>query len=306
MATLLQEIQRDAANDAVSLTSLLRKCQILAGRLRADEFAAWAKRELAGYGPSDPLPPYRARMRGRVIGNVANLAYRHTNASLGETMIPEEYRDEFLNMDLLQPVADLQDLVSAAVQPVRPLPPEMYPLMSRHLDGGYQVTSAHVEYSRAALVAVLDGIRTRALEFALQIEALNPDAGESSPAGEPPIPAADVRGAFSNTIYAQSINFAQASSGVSQVITVGTVNVRQGDLPSLLRYLEEVGVDAGDREALAEAIAADHGEADRPGHRVREWLGRMAFKAAAAGEAIGENTIGGLIATAVAKFLGLI
>lgn len=301
--TLLQEIQRDAADDRVSVASLLRKCQILAGRLRAEEFASWVRSELAGYSDVDPLPPYRARIRGRVIGNVANMAYRHTNATLGETMIPEEFREDFLYAELRQPVAELQELVASEHQPSRPLPPELYPLMSRNLDGGYHVTSAHVEFSRPAFVAVLDGIRSRALEFALQIEALNPAAGESSPAEPPPIPAADVHGAFTNTIYAQSVNVAQASSGVSQT----TINVGSNDWNALRSVLLDAGVTEEEVADLKGAIDEDgtDGRADTLGAKVSEWLGRVTGRLARTGGAVAAGVAAHLIARAIAAYYGL-
>jgi hypothetical protein len=304
VATLLEEIQRDAADDRVSVTSLLRKCQILAGRLRAPDFSAWVARELGGYAESDPLPPYRTRLRGQVVGDAANLVYRHTNATLGETMIPEEFRDDFIYMEVRQPIAELQDLVASGRPPARPLPPELYPQMSRHLSGGYQVTSARVEYSRSALVAVLDAIRTRALEFAIQIEALNPAAGESSPSGEPPISPSDVQGAVTNTIYAQNVNVAQASAGVNQSISVA---VSVGDWDSLERALRDAGVTGQELESLKSAMAEDSSTRapESVGRQVAQWLGEVTMRLMRTAGTVAAGAASQVIGMAIAAYYGI-
>jgi hypothetical protein len=86
------------------------------------------------------------------------------------------------------------------------------------------------------------------------------------------------------------------------------VSVRPGDLSSLMAYLAQQGVDEADRDALVEAIESDEqsGDEQRPGTRVRDWLGRVSFKVAATGTRVGEQAAAALIAAAIAKYLGLL
>jgi hypothetical protein len=86
------------------------------------------------------------------------------------------------------------------------------------------------------------------------------------------------------------------------------VNVTPGDLSSLMGFLAQHGVDEADRQALTEALASDEnaGGDERPGERVRDWLGRASIKIAASGARVGEQTGAALLAAAIAKYLGLI
>ena len=86
------------------------------------------------------------------------------------------------------------------------------------------------------------------------------------------------------------------------------VSVIPGDLASLMGFLERQGVGEDDRSALAEAIRSDQasGVDERPGTRVRDWLGRLSFKIASSGARVGEQTGAALIAAAIAKYLGLL
>ena len=54
--SLLRDIQTDLASPGGDVASVLRKCKILAVRLRSEEFALWVKWELDGYPESQPTP----------------------------------------------------------------------------------------------------------------------------------------------------------------------------------------------------------------------------------------------------------
>jgi hypothetical protein len=46
--TLLRELQRDALDPSVDITTVLRKARVLAARLNNAEFVAWIQHELNG------------------------------------------------------------------------------------------------------------------------------------------------------------------------------------------------------------------------------------------------------------------
>jgi hypothetical protein len=58
LMSLLREISNLASDDC-DVTTLLRKCKILASRLSSKEFAQWVGCELNGYPESEALPEYR-------------------------------------------------------------------------------------------------------------------------------------------------------------------------------------------------------------------------------------------------------
>lgn len=58
MSSLVEELQRDALNQSVTMVELLQKALVVATKLNFEDFASWARRELDGYG-SDEVPAYR-------------------------------------------------------------------------------------------------------------------------------------------------------------------------------------------------------------------------------------------------------
>lgn len=58
MASLVEELQKDALNHDVRVTELLQKSLVVATKLKLDDFATWVRQELDGYGSSE-VPEYR-------------------------------------------------------------------------------------------------------------------------------------------------------------------------------------------------------------------------------------------------------
>lgn len=57
--SLVAEIERDALDDNVPLSTVLRKCIALGGAVNSDQLREWAGRELRGYSGDDETPAYR-------------------------------------------------------------------------------------------------------------------------------------------------------------------------------------------------------------------------------------------------------
>jgi AbiTii len=62
MASIIEQIQRDAVNDQVPVSTLLRKVKLAAAKLRLGTVEDWVESELNGY--KSPVPDYRMA-RGR-------------------------------------------------------------------------------------------------------------------------------------------------------------------------------------------------------------------------------------------------
>jgi hypothetical protein len=59
MSSLVLELQRDALDDAVPVTSLLRKAHVVARKLDVHELEEWTSNELDGYPNRGAIPDYR-------------------------------------------------------------------------------------------------------------------------------------------------------------------------------------------------------------------------------------------------------
>jgi len=72
--------------------------------------------------------------------------------------------------------------------------------------------SAHIILPSGALAGILDTVRTRVLDFALAIQAENPNAGDSPPNASPPLPQSVVHNVFHNTIIGGHANIGVTGS----------------------------------------------------------------------------------------------
>ena len=70
-SSLIDELQLDAANATVPVSSSLRKALIVAARLGVRDLPEWINKELSGYGHDDTLPSYRVvfgQLKGKSFG----------------------------------------------------------------------------------------------------------------------------------------------------------------------------------------------------------------------------------------------
>jgi hypothetical protein len=157
------------------------------------------------------------------------------------------------------------------------------------------LTGANRPVMASVFVGVIDAVRTRILELALEIEKVAPSAGQ------PGVPA-DVKGqaaqVVSNYNFYGTSNVAINSRDVTQTVQLPKV----GDEEGLLRYLGAAGVHPENLVALRDALAADRSESE-PGNQPNRWSRTRAWFARASTD-VGTNAIGGAITAAGEAFLG--
>jgi hypothetical protein len=152
------------------------------------------------------------------------------------------------------------------------------------------------EISASVLTGVLDQIRTRALQFALEIGKVNASAGEATANSKPAIPAPIVNHIY-NTVIAGGGMVNVGSQNIQQI----GITVQTGDLESLVRYLKELGVAEDDLSSLKGILPAEK----VPGPKTEAWIKRVGGKIAASGGRAAESTITSVLTAAVKSFIGL-
>ena len=156
--------------------------------------------------------------------------------------------------------------------------------------------------SPTQIAGIIDSVRTRILNLALSLEAIEPKAGErDAPDADP----SQVRHVVTN-VYGGSPNIAVSSSHCKQ-----EVNLPVGDRLALFVRLRELGASDEDVRELEAALEADEAEGEGGrrsgiGPRVTDWTGRMALKAGSAATKGALAGGGGLIAKAIAAHYGLV
>jgi hypothetical protein len=206
--SLLRDIQAAALDPSVDLATLLRKCLVLAKRLKHDELSAWVTRELSGYGAEDPLPPYRrlsVQSNGYFEGPFGS---SRNNAPITKLSLPEELWPRVDESALRDSVASLQSLSTAEYAVHGKWSPDLVAICQQKypMYPGMILMSAWQVIPVSDFRAALDTIRTRVLEFALAIEEKAPEAGDVPPGAAPAVSREAVSQIFNVTIHGGQSN----------------------------------------------------------------------------------------------------
>lgn len=267
----------------VSLPSALRGLLVVSRRIGAEELTRWLRYELNGYyqpgegaDSTEPdLPSYRGGEWPVRLGFDGPMR-SEDSLTLGESELPNQLTGFSAASGLRQPIAELEALAAGSSDPQRQLPMAWIALCREAIERGevphppmFVLNRAAIVIPRTYLQGILDQIRTTALDLALGIEGVAPEAGET---GGPTIEN-DQR--LSKEVHLHMTNIyanggavtvgdnATVSTGADATIASGegatAVRVEAGDLDSLLQtarsFIGEEGV-----VALSEAIEADGGK----------------------------------------------
>ena len=260
--SLLREIQQAATAPDVDLPSLLRKCKILANRLGNPEFKQWVSYELNGYPDLETLPNYRifdVEVRGYFIGSFNRVL---NNANVPSACIPKEFRDALFTCRMNTSVAALVSLIEDSDGIAQePWNADIIAHFGRQIIQGMNCLQAWKVIPVNQLASMLDVIKTKILDFALEIEAENPDAGEA-PVNTLPIPREKVQQVVNMYITGNGNNVATGSHHFSQ--ESNNTDTHAEVFSQLLDALRSIG-----NESVTETITATVEEMraakDKPG-----------------------------------------
>lgn len=291
--SLLRDIQNGAIGTDTSVTVLLRQCIVLAARLQHNPLRTWAQLELNGYPPDAPLPDYRPTLTTQVLGNFSGpFGSGARNMGLSTSVVPEDLRERLFTTEIRESVAEIEGLVSSGeTQFEIPWPMDVVAALQDQFMQGMNLMGARQIVPATAFIGTLSGIRDRIVQFALEIEELNPDAGEAKP-GDPPIEPSRVTQIFNQTFHGDNTAFAAAGHTVKQTQT------NQIDIQAVRETVDAFGIPEQDREALLSAIEQDGGQA---GANTGEWIDRLRGGAIAVGTGVTTQTA----AAALLGVLGL-
>lgn len=252
--TLLREIQADAINSSIELTVLLRKCKVLAARLGNPEFKQWVENELNGYkGEIENLPDYRVfkvLSKGHFSGPFGS-GLRNVDIPLFN--IPEKFKNRISHIYLKQPVAALESLTKASSDGTlqESWDADLLLYLSEYISDNMQCVQAWKIISTSAVIATLDAIRNKILNFVLDLEEVSPDAGEAL-ANTVPIASEKVNQIFYNNFYGSIQNVATGNNNVTQHVVNNSENEKL--FADLLNTLSESKEDKKIITELSEII----------------------------------------------------
>ena len=287
--SLLRDIQNELANPGSDVTSVLRKCKILAARLGSQEFSRWVDWELNGYPESQPTPEYR-KLPCCYYANFMNIAWRRDRVPIPSTVAPEEYRERFEYIEFRDGVAKamtfIQKGTGAMIQR-----PELIGAIQSAFSGEMDCYAVWTEMSNGDFEQMISAIKNRILDFVLEIEAENPDAGEA-PLKTQPIAPEKVHSLVHNHFYAAVGNIAQGSHDFTQTANLGVKPEELSKFVSeFIAHLDQLKLDEPARKKVESQLATLRAQESDPDPVIVTQAGRTLRN-------ITEGAIGSLLATA--------
>jgi hypothetical protein len=301
--TLLDDIISGATDDAVITSNLLRKVQVVAHRLGATEITAWVQSELNGYEAADALPITRKQILTPVSGTWAGFAGSGATLTLSPGHIPEDMANSLFKVDVRQSIAELEDLAALPADPGSSWDPMEVVAYNGWIEQGLapgvsmmNLLSARKVLTRAVIRGIVNSARNTALDFALQLQTTNPDAGEQNgpTVADAPIAAAVYN--VTNNITGHGTNVAAGDNAHLR----STVIVN--DLASLLAAAKDLGLEGAATTELAAAVLAPAGK--RPGN-VAAFLAKVGAGSFAIGTSASGQVVADQLTPLINTFLGI-
>ena len=299
--TLLQQIEEEAVDSKSDVAALLRKCLVLASRLRNDSLKSWIQFELNGYTEASDIPEYRV-VPCQSIGTFYGMGKILKNAPIPSICVPEEVRDALFTLRFNQGVGPLQSLLSDTDGTVvASWPGDIVAHLSQKVYMNMGMLNAHMECSVGAIVKILETIRNRILDFVLALEENCPEAGEAI--GSTKLDKKEIDQMVTNYIFKGVGNVALQCGTVTQN---NTVNVEKGNWAMLETLLREIKIEQARIDELKDILEKEPPKAPTDwGSRLSGWMGAVCAKAASGLYSVPFNAISGILATAICKYIGL-
>jgi hypothetical protein len=292
--SLIREIQDAAVDKDTDLATLLRKCKVLAARLGSVPLEDWVLHESNGYPEDKPVPEYR--MWGtRIVGQFVDPWGRQATVTVPPHLIPDSARTHFTEFEYRRSIATAEYALAEDRNGMQSLSTgNLRSLLHGKVYENFQCHEAYAEYSKQNLVALLDAVRNRILDFALALGKIAPDAGED----QTQVEVQRVTQIFNTTVH--------GSVGVVGAVNNSAINVATNNWSSLAQFLVSNSVAQPDIEELHAAVIAEpKAETGKWGPRVSKWVGKMVAKSADGSWQVGLGAAGSLLAQALTAYYGL-
>ncbi len=295
---LLDDIIQLATDDQKSIVVLLRHCLVLAHRINNEPLRTWADKELNGYRDDDELPDYRvipARAKGQFSGGESAVSTH----LIPPALLEEQHRHIATVLRLTEGIVAYEDLIKGA-EPggtiSMPWPPNLILYYRERIYDAIPLTDAYHEIPKSGLVELLDTVRTRVLNMALEIHS---EVGEND---------RDLKQVAPNTENRINQTVIQRIYGGDAFVSTGhsSMTVEQQSITNnwerLAGVLEASGLSKPELEELSSAINRD---GKQMGPWVTGWIKKTAPNVLTNGEKVGA-TVGQILLTeSLKQYFGL-
>jgi len=303
---LLDDIIDLATDNKQPITVLLRKCLILASQLKNERLKVWANKELNGYDADDSLPPYRV-LTTLARGNFSGYGGRQLRGwQIPAAVLEEEHRKWALETSLIHPVSTYEELSTGDGDIQSPWNPDLVLYYQQRIPlQGYALISAWQEIPKGGIVALLDTIRTRVLNMALEIKSevgeTDADLKKITPQDAKRVDQTVVNNIYGGNVYVSGGNSTMTATTVQQQ----QQNVVAGDWEHLERVLKDAGITSPELKELSAAVKSDGNQNLKENGSVMKWIKATAPKVLAGGVKMGAEVGKAVLTEMLMQYYGL-
>jgi len=295
---LLDKIIELATDNQQPLTVLLRQCIVLGYELKNDRLKAWANHELNGYGDSEEMPGYRIVNAPAVGTFSAGYYFPTVKRPIPSFAMEKEHRSAAETVRLTEPVSSYEDIFNTEGNTLGfPWDSNLIHYYQSRFIERHALINAVQELPKSAIAGLLDTIRTRVLNMALELKA---EIGESD---------ADLKKVKQDSAEAEKVSHivqTQIFGGTVYIATgeqnVNVQNIAVGNWADLKKVLNESGIGEKDVAELSQALQQDD---KTMGTTVRGWISRNAGKVFNSGLQVGVSVGTTILTQYIKRHLGL-
>lgn len=286
---ILNELIELLADHNTGLDICLTKAQILAHKLKNEEFKKWVNYELRGYPVGVALPTYRI-LNLVIFGDVSNGYHRHFNYRLPLSHLSEQHVHRLTTRQIDESISSIEnwaniDNISFS------LPTEACAMFSDAFNEGYYVERIEAKIGAGKGKDILIQIRSKLLDYCLTISDEFPD---------------DI--GLTDTIDKSVREF---SNEQFKIIVQDNANIHIGDTLSQISNQTNININkvsAEDIQELIKAISKDRevNEISEKswGENIENWYMDMLKKAGTDSWDISKAAAAAILATVISRYAG--
>lgn len=300
---LVDEIIDILSSDKGKLSDALIKIKVLLHQIGHKELVSWVNNELNGYPNKNSVPEYRI-VPAQVLVNASNLAYEVTAHPIPLGHLANKDRESIITSKMDQSLAVLEQFVENQSGHLQAhIPMETYGILGKGLSNGYNIHRAWSEISYTSVTQILIQVRSRLLDFLLELKDELPSELNEEEA-KAHINKVDAGNLFNSAIFGDNTTIVVGNENIQNI---SNTNLKS-DFESLAKTLKSNGVSDLDISELKKAIEKDAPIIDDSkreyGLEVKKWLQKMLGKAVDASWQVELGVASSLLATALNSYYG--
>lgn len=268
---LIDDIIQLLSNEQSSLTEALLKIKLLLHQVQRKDLVSWVNHELTGYPEAAELPDYRI-LESRVMGNLIAPFWMINDQAIPIMHLENDYREKLEKAEMRESLALVQELAAKPQGSIRrPFPPEANRRLGSSLGNGWEIQSAWCTISVLSVQNILIQVRSRLLDFVLELKDSLGDVTSESEIKEKSS-SLDTASMFNNAIFGPNATIVVGDNNIQRVES----SIIQGDFDSLRRQLKQLGLDEAVIDELHQIESHEKSVSDPDKKalkdRVTDWL----------------------------------